>query len=86
MCMKNNSFVKLQGLLPKKLPKHVEMALESKSLTPVLRNRIVRVVADKCFEENISSKAIDDVAEMAVQKWSPLKSRFGDSQSVIIFT
>lgn len=84
MCMKENSFVKLQAILPKRLPKQVEKALETKSLTPSLRNRIVRVIADKCFEESLPSKTINTVAELAVQKWSPLKSKFGDS-SVIIF-
>ncbi len=60
------------------------MALETKSLTSQLRNGIVRVIADKCYQENLTSRAVENVAEMAVNKWSPLKSKFGDSPSVII--
>ncbi|CAL1266349.1 unnamed protein product, partial [Larinioides sclopetarius] len=57
-----------QDLLPKKLPRAVEEALYKKAVTPLLRNKIVRAIADKCFEHGISSKEVNIVADLATQR------------------
>ena len=65
-------------MLPEKLPRDVTLSLEKRILTHNQRNKIVRAIADRCFSADLPTKSIKSVADLAVNKWSPLKSNYGD--------